>query len=52
MNFLWYNVCSLTCFGIAGAMALSGIEEGWGWFLFAGILVAVVPTSSKGNDDE
>jgi hypothetical protein len=37
MNFLIASIPSILCFGISGYLALKE-KEGWGWFLFAGVL--------------
>lgn len=41
-----YNAASISCFVGDAICAVKGIE-GWGWFLFVGILVSAVPSSKK-----
>lgn len=40
---LGINLVSLACIGIAGYMAVLG-RDGWGWFLFVGLLCAASMT--------
>lgn len=45
MNMLFMNAPSIIMLSVAAYLAVKGID-GWGWFLFCGILVAAVPKSS------
>lgn len=45
MDMLFMNVPSIIMCSFAAYLAVKGID-GWGWFLFCGILIATVPKLS------
>ncbi len=46
MRWISFNIVALVCVGFAGYLAIRG-SDGWGWFLFCGLLCAVVPGEDK-----
>jgi hypothetical protein len=46
MKYLVLNLACIVCFGIAGALAFNG-QDGWGWFLFAGVVIFCYPTDDE-----
>lgn len=46
---LGVNLVALACVGFAGYLAINN-KEGWGWFLFVGILTAASATFGKQKD--
>lgn len=50
MKYMLANLVAIACIGVAGYLALQS-KEGWGWFLFVGLLCAG-SVSSKSSKDE
>jgi len=51
MNLIFMNVGSFLCFGIAGYL-VSQNQDGWGWFLFVGLLIYGATTMKIKEKDE
>ena len=51
MKYLLYNIPSIICFSTAFWLLYNQIE-GWGWFLFVGVIVMVSVQEHLGNKNK
>lgn len=49
LNLLIANIATIICVSFACYLAVKGID-GWGWFLFVGVLLGTVPKSNKSDE--
>lgn len=42
MKILFFNLIAISCVIIAGVLCYKG-QDGWGWFLIAGVITSVSP---------